>query len=60
MVPQIAASGGGVSLRIVDVARTRLPVDRLISSHIALDDINSGMDLLASASGLRHMVSFDA
>ena len=37
----------------------RLPVDRLISSHISLDDINSGMDLLASASGLRHMVSFD-
>ena len=36
----------------------RLPVDRLISSHISLDDINSGMDLLASASGLRHMVSF--
>lgn len=37
----------------------RLPVDRLISSHISLDEINSGMDRLASASGLRHMVNFD-
>ncbi len=36
----------------------RLPVDRLISSHITLDDINSGMDLLASASGIRHVVQF--
>jgi alcohol dehydrogenase len=38
----------------------RLPVDRLISSHISLDDINSGLDLLASASGLRHVVTFEA
>jgi alcohol dehydrogenase len=38
----------------------RLPVNRLISSHISLDDINSGLDLLASASGLRHVVAFDA
>jgi alcohol dehydrogenase len=38
----------------------RLPVNRLISSHISLDDINSGLDLLASASGLRHVVTFDA
>jgi len=38
----------------------RLPVHRLISSHIALEDINSGMDLLASASGLRHVVNFGA
>ncbi len=38
----------------------RLPVDRLISSHIALDDMNSGMDLLASASGIRHVVQFAA
>jgi alcohol dehydrogenase len=38
----------------------RLPVDRLISSHISLDDINSGLDLLASASGLRHVVAFNA
>ena len=38
----------------------RLPVDRLISSHIALDDINSGMDLLASASGIRHVIEFAA
>lgn len=37
----------------------RLPVDRLISSHLALDDINGGMDLLASASGLRHVVIFE-
>jgi alcohol dehydrogenase len=38
----------------------RLPVDRLISSRIALDDINSGMDLLASASGIRHVIQFAA
>jgi Zn-dependent alcohol dehydrogenase len=38
----------------------RLPVDRLISSHITLDEINSGMDLLASASGIRHVVEFAA
>lgn len=38
----------------------RLPVERLISSHLLLDDINSGMDLLASASGIRHVVQFAA
>lgn len=38
----------------------RLPVEQLISSHLALDDINGGMDLLASASGIRHVVMFDA
>ena len=41
-------------------AQGRLPVNRLISSHISLDAINSGLDLLASASGLRHVVVFDA
>jgi alcohol dehydrogenase len=36
----------------------RLPVDQLISSHLVLEDINHGMDLLASANGLRHVISF--
>ncbi|WP_406502886.1 hypothetical protein [Streptomyces sp. NBC_01602] len=37
----------------------RLPVDRLISSRIRLDDINEAMDLLAGGSQLRQVIVFD-
>ncbi|MFK5098480.1 alcohol dehydrogenase, partial [Klebsiella pneumoniae] len=32
--------------------RGRLPVERLVSSEIALDDINAGMDALASGAAV--------
>ncbi|MGC0328148.1 alcohol dehydrogenase [Streptomyces sp. SAI-170] len=37
----------------------RLPVERLISSRIRLDDINEAMDLLAGGSQLRQVIVFD-
>lgn len=37
----------------------RLPVDRLISSRIRLDDINEAMDQLADGSQLRQVIVFD-
>ncbi|HSP51506.1 MAG TPA: alcohol dehydrogenase catalytic domain-containing protein [Cryobacterium sp.] len=37
----------------------RLPVERLISSHIRLDDINEGMDTLADGNAVRQIILFD-
>ena len=37
----------------------RLPVEKLISSHLRLEDINEGMDRLADAAELRQVVLFD-
>lgn len=37
----------------------RLPVERLISSTIGLEDINRAMDLLASGAELRQLITFD-
>lgn len=37
----------------------RLPVEELISSTIALADINAGMDQLADGSALRQIIEFD-
>ncbi|MGF7123404.1 alcohol dehydrogenase catalytic domain-containing protein [Rhodococcus sp. BE178] len=39
--------------------RGRLPVERLISSRIALDDINAGMDALADGTALRQVIMFE-
>ena len=36
--------------------RGRLPVDRLMSSHIKLDDINLGFDLLHEGKAVRQIV----
>ena len=36
----------------------RLPVDRLLSGRIALDDINTGFDQLATGLVVRQIVSF--
>ncbi|WP_040810612.1 alcohol dehydrogenase catalytic domain-containing protein [Nocardia concava] len=36
-----------------------LPVERLISSHIQLEDINEAMDDLASGHALRQVITFD-
>jgi len=38
----------------------RLPVESLVSSTIALDDINSAMDQLADGRAVRQLISFDA
>lgn len=38
--------------------RGRLPVERLVSSEIALDDINAGMDALASGAAVRQIIRF--
>jgi alcohol dehydrogenase len=38
----------------------RLPVESLVSSRIALDDINSAMDQLADGRAVRQLISFDA
>ncbi|MCK9516734.1 MAG: zinc-binding dehydrogenase, partial [Ottowia sp.] len=47
--------------RYVELYRAgRLPVDRLIGRSFALDDINAGFDHLASGSGLRDSIVFDA
>lgn len=37
----------------------RLPVDSLVSSTITLDDINTGMDLLADGKAVRQIINFD-
>jgi alcohol dehydrogenase len=37
----------------------RLPVERLVSSTIGLDDINTGMDLLADGKAVRQVIRFD-
>ena len=37
----------------------RLPVERLVSSTISLDDINSGMDELADGRAVRQIIRFD-
>ncbi|WP_067574654.1 alcohol dehydrogenase catalytic domain-containing protein [Nocardia acidivorans] len=37
----------------------KLPVERLVSSHIKLEDINAGMDELAAGHALRQVVVFD-
>ena len=39
--------------------RGRLPVDRLMSGTLALDDINEGFDRLASGAAVRQIVKFD-
>lgn len=45
----------------VDLWRAgKLPVEKLISSTIALDEINRAMDLLASGAELRQIIRFDA
>jgi alcohol dehydrogenase len=36
----------------------RLPVEKLVSSTITLDEINSGMDLLADGHAVRQLISF--
>ena len=37
----------------------RLPVEKLISSRIALEDINHGMDELADGKAIRQVITFD-
>jgi alcohol dehydrogenase len=37
----------------------RLPVESLVSSTIALDDINTGMDQLADGNAVRQIISFE-
>ncbi|MFF3223200.1 alcohol dehydrogenase catalytic domain-containing protein [Nocardia suismassiliense] len=37
----------------------RLPVERLVSAHIGLDDINHAMDELAAGHALRQVIVFD-
>ena len=37
----------------------RLPVDKLVSSHLTLDDINAGFDTLADGVSIRQIVTFD-
>jgi alcohol dehydrogenase len=37
----------------------RLPVESLVSSTIALDDINDGMDQLADGKAVRQVIAFD-
>lgn len=45
--------------RYVDLWRAgRLPVEKLISSRIALDDINSAMDELAEGRAIRQLIEF--
>ncbi|MGO4807761.1 alcohol dehydrogenase catalytic domain-containing protein [Arthrobacter sp. 2MCAF15] len=46
--------------RYVDLWRAgRLPVEKLISSHIRLQDLNTAFDELATGSVLRQMISFE-
>lgn len=46
--------------RFVDLWRAgRLPVERLITSSIALADVNRGMDDLAEGRALRQVITFD-
>lgn len=45
--------------RFVEIWRTgRLPVEKLVSATIALDDINQAMDLLASGAEVRQLITF--
>ncbi len=45
--------------RFVEMWRAgRLPLERLVSGHLALDDINAGMDELASGRALRQVIDF--
>ena len=37
----------------------KLPVEKLISSRITLDDINRGMDELADGKAIRQIIVFD-
>lgn len=37
----------------------RLPVDKLVSSHLRLEDINSAFDALADGTAVRQVISFD-
>jgi alcohol dehydrogenase len=37
----------------------RLPVDKLVSSHLRLRDINAGFDALADGGSIRQVVTFD-
>lgn len=47
--------------RFVELWRSgRLPVDRLITSKVPLDDLNTALDELASGSVLRQVIDFDA
>lgn len=36
----------------------RLPIDRLMSGHLKLDDINTGFDRLASGQAIRQVITF--
>jgi alcohol dehydrogenase len=38
----------------------RLPVDRLMTGRVALDDINAAFDRLADGQAVRTVVTFDA
>ncbi|RYE38923.1 MAG: alcohol dehydrogenase, partial [Hyphomicrobiales bacterium] len=38
----------------------KLPVEKLISSHIDVSEINSAMDALADGDALRQIISFPA
>jgi Zn-dependent alcohol dehydrogenase len=45
--------------RYVDLWRSgRLPLERLVSSRIALDDIDIAMDRLAAGDELRQLITF--
>ena len=45
--------------RFVDLWRSgRLPVEKLVSDTITLDDINAGMDALASGHAVRQIIAF--
>jgi alcohol dehydrogenase len=45
----------------VDLWRAgRLPIERLISSYISIDEINEGMDALASGTAIRQIIRFGA
>ena len=37
----------------------RLPVDRLMSDHISLDEVNEGSDKLSDGSTVRQIISFN-
>jgi alcohol dehydrogenase len=38
----------------------KLPLERLVSREISLDEINEGMDALASGSGIRQVITFES
>lgn len=46
--------------RFVELWRAgRLPIERLISSHISLEDINQAMDRLDTGAEMRQVILFD-